>query len=209
MDSCVGGPGARLITVVCVEVQEYCGRGREYVQKLRSMVARHLSMPHRFVCISDRTHEGVEVIKAFGNLRGWWAKTQLFFPGLVSGRCVFFDLDTVIVDSLDELVQHKGILHLDRWGWERKVYGSGVMVWDGGEHSDIWSSFTDAVPRKFEGDQDWITSLGGWPALPDGICVSYRYHSKQGPPPGASVVAFHGRPKCHEVTTGWVPQAWR
>lgn len=198
-----------MITVACVEVQEYCGRGREYVQKLRSMVARHLSAPHRFVCISDRPHEGVEVIKAFGNLRGWWVKTQLFFPGLLSGRCVYLDLDSVVTGPLEPLAESKGILHLDRWGWDKKVYGSGVMAWDAGEHADIWSKFTPDVPKKFPGDQDFITSLGGWPALPDGLCVSYRYHCKKGPPAGASVCAMHGRPKPHEIADQWVRDAWK
>lgn len=203
-----------MITVACVEVSNYCGRGQEYVRKLRSMVARHLRTPHNFVVLSDRPRLyddlGFLVAPLTGGMRGWWCKTELFRPGIFDGRCMFLDLDTVIVDTLDELVKHKGILHLDRWGWDRKVYGSGVMCWDSGEHSDIWTNYTDSVPRKYEGDQDWITSLGGWPALPDGICVSYRYHCKKGPPAGASVVCMHGRPKQTDLPADhWIHQFWR
>lgn len=206
-----------MLTVACVEVGNYEGRGAEYVEKLRRMVARHLTAQHRFVVLTDdgERHGGPPgVVWLPPEFKGWWGKVCLFDQNLFEGRVLYLDLDTVIVGSLDELVHHKGILHLDHWGWERKVYGSGVMVWDAGEHAEIWTQFTPEVPRRFggegQGDQDWVTSLGGWDALPRGVCVSYRYHCrKNGPPAGASVVCFHGRPKPHEFTEGWVKEGWQ
>lgn len=186
-----------MITVACVNVGNYLGRGEEYVARLRAMVARHLSLPHRFECITA------------SNKPGWWAKIDLFQPGRFTGRVLYLDLDTVIVGSLDELAQSKGILHLRDWGWTKNDYGSGVMVWDADEHEEIFERYDATVPTRFRGDQDWITHLGGWPALPKGWCVSYRYLSKVAPPAGASVICFHGQPKPHEVTTGWVPQHWK
>ena len=206
-----------MLTVACVDAGNYLGRGREYVEKLRRMVARHLSLPHVFTCLTDYGPVGNEhgdaptfFIALPPGLRGWWNKIVLFRPGLFEGRVLYLDLDSVITGPLDPLAAAKGILHLDRWGWDRKVYGSGVMVFDAGEHADIWEKFTPEVPRKFEGDQDFITSLGGWPALPDGLCVSYRYHCKKGPPAGASVVCFHGSPKMHQLPAGhWAHEHWR
>ena len=200
-----------MLNVVCVEWGNYLSRGSEYVLKLRSMVERNLSAPHRFVCMTEAPdrHPGVECVALAMGLTGWWNKIEAFKPGLFDGEVLYLDLDSVVTGPLEPLAAAKGILHLDRWGWDRKVYGSGVMRWRAGEHSDIWSSFTPDVPRKFEGDQNWITSLGGWPALPDGLCVSYRYHCKKGPPPGASVIAMHGLPKPHEISAEWVKQAWR
>jgi len=186
-----------MITVVCVNVENYLGRGAEYVEKLRAMVARHLSLPHRFECIS------------VSDKPGWWAKIDLFQPGRFNGRVLYLDLDTVIVGPLDALANSKGILHLADWGWSKNDYGSGVMVWDAGEHEEIWSRYDPTVPERFRGDQDWMTHLGGWSALPKGLCVSYRYESRNAPPPAARVVCMHGTPKPHEIGTGWVPEYWK
>ena len=188
-----------MITVACVEWGNYEGRGEEYVAKLRSMVARNLKQPYRFECL--RLDIG---------LTGWWNKVALFRPGQFEGRVLYLDLDCVITGSLDELVERKGIIHLRDWGWTKNDYGSGVMVWDAGEHAEIWSRFTPDVPKQYRGDQDWLTHLGGWAALPaPPVLCSYRYHCKSGPPKGCAVVSFHGAPKPHSITTGWVPEYWR
>lgn len=185
-----------MITIACVEHGDYQGRGQEYVDKLAAMVARNLTVPHRFVCHRP-------------TLPGWWGKVELFQAGRFEGRVLFLDLDTIVTGPLDELVQHRGILHLADWGWKKISYGSGVMCWDAGEHAEIWDLFSLDVPGKFKGDQDWLTHLGGWDALPKGLNVSYRYHAKAGPPPGAVTVSFHGRPKCHEFAPDhWVSKAW-
>jgi len=39
--------------------------------------------------------------------------------------------------------------------------------------------------------------------------ASYKVHGCQnGAPADAAAVAFHGSPKPHELTKGWVPQTW-
>lgn len=54
-----------MINVVCVNVQNYLGRGQEYVRKLAAGVHRHLSGPYRFICVTDEIPEmlspGVEL----------------------------------------------------------------------------------------------------------------------------------------------------
>jgi hypothetical protein len=200
-----------VLTVACVEWGDYLQRGTEYVLKLRSMVERHLSMPHRFVCLTDSVvrRPGVEGVGLTQGRDGWWNKVELFRTGLFSGRVIAIDLDTVIVGSLDRLVETKGTVHLIDWGWTHNAYGNGVMVWDAGEHEEIWTRFTPEVPRRLRGDNDWLYELGGWDALPDGMNCSYRYHAVEAPPAGAVTVSMHGRPKPHEITRGWVPREWR
>lgn len=193
------------------------GHPQEYVAKLRSMVARHVSGPHRFVCLTDdpTRHPGIECqqlpSREKDGLSGWWAKCYYFSPGRFEDRVLALDLDTLITGPLDALVEHKGIIHLARWGWAKNDYGSGVMVFDAGEHEKVWKRYTAAVPHRFRGDQDWITWLGGWDALPDGLCVSYRYHCKDGVPPGASVVCFHGeKDKPHLMPDEhWTRKYWQ
>ncbi len=186
-----------MLTVACVNVSDYLSRGQEYVDKLRAMVARNLTQPYRFEVITE------------SDKPGWWAKIDCFRPGRFSGRCIFLDLDTVICGPLDELASIKGTVHLTDWGWAKNMYGNAIMVWDAGEHEEVWKLYTPDVPRRFRGDADWMFELGGWPALPKGLNVSYRYHAKVAPPAGAVTVSFHGKPKCHEVLTGWVPELWK
>jgi hypothetical protein len=187
------------LTVACVEVENYLGRGEEYVRKLFRSLCRNLSQPFGFHCITQ------------SDKPGWWAKVDMFKPGLFKGRVLYLDLDTVIMGSLDELVQHKGILYLRDWGWKTPTYGSGVMVWDADEHAEIYERYTPDVEKQFKGDQDYLTALGGWDALPARLNASYRYHAKRnGPPPDAVTISFHGKPKMHEFPSGhWVHRYWR
>jgi hypothetical protein len=156
-----------VLTVACVEWGDYCGLGALYVRRLREMVARHLSLPHEFVCLTDRpaAHSGIRTAQLTPGATGWWNKLELFRPGLFSGRVLFFDLDTVLVGSIDGLAQRKGIIHLRDWGWTKNDYGSGVMCWDAGEHAEVWERRAGAAER-FRGDQDWLTAVGGWDSLP-------------------------------------------
>ena len=121
---------------------------------------------------------------------------------------LYLDLDTVIVGPLDPLVAQTGAVKLRDWGWDRDVTAGGTLVWDAGEHADLWDG-ADLAPKRYADDQVYITARGGWNRLPPALLRSYRYHCKSGPPFGCSVVAFHGHPKPHEVATGWVPQHWR
>jgi hypothetical protein len=187
-----------VITVAVVNHGNYLGRGKQYVETMRAMVARNLTRPHQFVCLED-----------VGTYGGWWAKIELFRPGRFSGRVLYLDLDSVVVGPLDELVESKGIVDLLDWGWRHPTLCSSVMVWDGDEHAAVFERFTQAVPREFRGDQDWITHIGGWPSLPPHLCKSYRYHSVLMPPARCVHVSMHGNPKPHEIASGWVKQTWR
>lgn len=199
-----------MLTVACIEVSDYLGRGAQYAETLRRMVARHLARPHVFVCLTDdpaRHGNAVWAIRIDADLPGWWSKLRLFEPGRFVDRVVAFDLDTVIVGPLDELVEHKGTVHLTDWGWKENAYGNAVMVWDAGEHADIWPPPAD-VAQRWRGDNDYMFALGGWDPLPKGLSVSYRYESVKAPPAGACVVNFHGLPKPHQVAGGWVRDNW-
>ncbi len=144
----------------------------------------------------------------------WWAKTLFFSPGRFSGRVLGLDLDTVITGPLDPLVEHEGIIYLDRWGWKNRVYGSSCMVWESGDHAEAFSEYDEMVPKRFDGDQDWLTYLGGWKELPEQMTRSYRYHCMDGPPPGCVHVSFHGsaklpgKSKPHQIDSGWVREMW-
>ena len=96
-------------------------------------------------------------------------------------------------------MERKGIIQ----DWHNPTYNSSVMVWDAGEHSEVWARLTPAEAKSCPGDQDWLTKVGGWDLLPPEWCVSYRTHAQVWPPYEAKVVCYHGEPKPHEITTGW------
>lgn len=195
-----------MITVACVEVGNYQGCGHRYVKTLRNSVARNLG-PHRFVCLSDREHPGIETIPVPSE--GWWSKRFLFAPNLFQGRVLFTDLDNLIVGPLEELVAKPGLPYLTDWGWSRHVYCSTVMVWDAGDHEEIYSAFTPDVIPRVHGDQDWITECSQWDRMKPGLVRSYRYECKQGPRRGTAIVAMHGKDKPHLFKSGWVLDFWR
>lgn len=165
-----------MLTVVCLWIK---GRGKrayslDYVTRLRSMVERHLSIPHRFVCMSDTPellplgYEWIK-IKRPKNLVPWWGKLKLFRDGMWSGRLLYLDLDVLVTGSLDEIATfpapfallpdmaptfqgnakapHLKIVHR---------YNSSVMVLDAGARPDLWSKWNTNVAYRLRSDQDWI-----------------------------------------------------
>jgi hypothetical protein len=189
-----------MITVTTVEWNNYQNSPDTYINRLGSSVARHLKQEHRYepLRLDDSP------------LPGWFRKLEIFRPGRFTGRVLYLDLDSLIVGPLDALVEHKGAVHLKDWGWEKDIVFGGVWVFDAEvEGKKIWDAYTPKVAEQFADDQQWLTTLGVFDRLPKGAVVSYRYHSKQGAPSGASVIAFHGAPKIAEVKDNWVQEAWR
>lgn len=200
-----------------------------YVEVLSDMLARNLSelpdvMPWCITDDPDSLPEDIEPIAHDRAYPGWWAKLQLFSPDMPwaeGDRVAYFDLDVAITGRLEDLVQHKGIVK--DWGWPG--FNSSVMVWDHGEHRKIWTQFTPdriAQPSTGElapllpkgqvngGDQEWISEIAPeFPLLPPEWCVSYRWQAADWPPADSKVVCFHGEPKPHEITEGWVPNIWK
>lgn len=201
--------------------------GPEYVAILHDMVARNLSKTeHAHWCVTDDPEslpEGVNAIAHDPELPGWWQKVALFsdrMPWQAGERVFYLDLDVCITGRLENLVERPGIMRDVLW----PCFNSSVMVWDHGEHGQIWSDFDPGiidlpgktVPREClpvgqinGGDQEWITEAEpGFPILPAEWCVSYR-DAVGWPPSQSKVVVFHGAPKPHEVTTGWPPNVWK
>lgn len=143
--------------------------GVQYVEKLRNMVARNLSIPYEFICLTDDLHpiSGVRSIiqKNAGYQKGWWHKVHMFDPSLpIAGRILYFDLDVIIHGNINKLLtvykdQFLGIQDFNRKFHPNWQYlNSSVMVWNHGEQSHIWNDFKKSpqVAMKMPGDQDWI-----------------------------------------------------
>lgn len=158
------------ITVLCVRFgNKY---GRNYVERLRNMVSRHLTVPHEIACLTDDQHpiEGVRTIyQPNANYpKGWWHKVHMFDPTLpLAGRILYMDLDVVIHSSLDKLTGFEQNSFVGIHDFNRKFYpswnylNSSVMAWNHGQESYIWQKFKErpSEAQRLQGDQDWIWKL--------------------------------------------------
>lgn len=184
-----------------------------YVERLRNMVAAHLTAEHRFVCITDdATGLDCETIPIDSDYRGWWQKVTLFRrdPYGISGRILYLDLDVVITGRLDDLVENDADFATIADFCRPAIYNSSVMLLRAGSHPEVAEDFTPDVTRRMHGDQDWISQkIRGAHIWPRTWVRSYKLdYQQERPSPGTKVVVFHGEPKPHECD-GWVRSAWQ
>lgn len=211
------------LTVVCV----WWGTlyGINYVEKLRNMVARHLTIPHDFVCITPHKTVPDGVIRmeppVDPSAEGWWQKVGLFSPDLFgpSQRLLYLDLDVVIINSLDELASSSNLFcMIENFGPNKghAAHNSSVMLWSPTPNTHrIFTAFSPDVMKELHGDQCWI-----WRVLGDDLirdfhrhqCVSFKYekhpqwrHAND----KTSVVIFHGNPKPHNCGDQKIISHWR
>lgn len=167
------------ITVLCVRFGNRYGR--EYVERLRNMIARHLTVPYEFACLTDDQHPIAEVRTVYQPnaqyVRGWWHKIHMFDPSLpLAGRILYFDLDVVIHDNIDKLAQIHSAEFMGIHDFNRKFYAnwkclnSSAMAWNHGHESYVWEKFKEnpKEAQRLQGDQDWIWKLASsrikfWP----------------------------------------------
>lgn len=229
------------LTVACV-LRTSATYTDRWVYRLQRQIAEHLSTPHRFVCLSDVPLEGCERIPLmhdWGNAtgkagngwtvhKGWWAKIELFRPGLLTGPTLYLDLDTLVIGNMDAIAAApRRFTALADFNSGR--FGSGMLAWRG-DWSAIYRAFMadpEGIAHQYDsrepaetgriGDQafieDTLVALGArWDTFqrllgPKAI-VSYKVHGcRLERPQGASVVCFHGKPKQHECG-GWAQEAW-
>ena len=214
-----------MLTVCCVESSNYLGRGWQYVCNLRAAVARHLSIPHRFVIFTEGQWQmgsypptadyPIETRPLpHPGLTGWMNKLALFKPGVFAEgeRVLFLDLDTLITGSLDEIASYAGEFALLEDVIFPGQWGSGVMAWRGGFGANIFQSYLAAgCPDVKGGDQVRISrQVKRADLLQDLYPNQIASYKMSGGvlSPHTRIVAFHGVPRPHDVTEGWVPALW-
>ena len=216
------------VTVCCVLWGDKFSE--EYVHNLKAAVARNTTVPHRFVCLSDRQIEGVDTMLLKPGLSGWWNKIQLF-DGRLKGRLVYLDLDTIITSSTDWLMKYTGTFAgIEDLGVANKhqqhlkgVMQSGVMAWrsEAMDWIDFEFNFTRAaVVGQFRGDGEYLNHIVKQRDLlqhlyPNKV-KSYKYDVYPANLEHTSIICFHGRPSViqamnESVTTPmrtYWPQEW-
>ena len=172
----------------------------DHVERLRDMVEAH-NDEVRFVCLSD-VDVPCERIALLHNWKGWWSKIELFRPGLFKGHVIYLDLDTDVLGPIRGLCRHGFTMISDFYNLRNPA--SGVMAWKDDAPVYVYNRFCER-PSVFQaaythaarwGDQGFIRDYAGpISRFPDGAVLSYKVHCQDGIPEGASVVAYHGKPK--------------
>ena len=191
-----------------------------YVFRLKAMVEKHLSLPHKFACITDRNSDfafvgsGIHVIPPDRPLPGWYSKINLFSPTSfpAGARVLYFDLDIVITGSIDDLVmcEEPFIMIKEFNAKPESLFNSSVMSWVPPYTAEVSAMPDDWMQRSW-GDQECIWTIMGndriW-AWPDAWVKSYKYHGRGGIPKDCRVMVFHGDPKPDAVKEPWVLEHW-
>ncbi len=214
----------RKLKVVCV-LKTGGDFDPSYVEKLSNMVARNLSHDYEFVCISDSKEKLCcdRQIKLKHKWEGFWCKIELFRPDIFdpNDQIIFFDLDTVIIGSIDNMLGKTRFRMLQSFRQPLK-FASGIMTWRG-DWSKLYDEFkskgkSKIFMDKYKGDQEYIqaqlyTSYSRQPGLVNEkiSIVSYKKHCtpELGAPKGTDVICFHGNPRPHELNAKWMNDAWQ
>lgn len=161
-----------MLTVACVLSTPSLTYNEKWVHRLKKGVEKHLSVPHRFVCLTNLPAiEGVETIPLTEGFPIWWSKIELFKPGQFDGPVLFLDLDMLVMGSLNELVGawDKMVMLRDSPSFSH-IYNSGLMGFDPMKNPILESIFTDFKKdstniieeyggkngAEMYGDQGWI-----------------------------------------------------
>lgn len=165
--------------------------GKQHLQRMQSMLRRHLSLPHRCVCITDRPKDvpsGMSTFDVrhtvskddFKCIRRMWlyagkpAKAGKLWPGDLGDRLLQLDLDVVLTDSIDPIVdrpepfviwQSESTKRVNRpHGW---AYNATVMLLTPGAREDVWNRYTEnrrAVEKAADAD-GWDTKTNSDQAI--------------------------------------------
>jgi hypothetical protein len=226
-----------MISVVCVHWGNKFSL--DYVYNLKSAIEKNTTVPHEFVCFSDKEIPNVKTKILDRGLDGWWNKLQLFNTkfGLMQD-VVYFDLDTLITGNIDWLMKHQTMfMGIEDLGSVNKHqphligrFQSGVMKWKYSLGDSIWNTFLSNrhVIGMIRGDGEFLHEF-----IPKerkeliqrifpGKLKSYKYQVYKEGLKDTSIVCFHGRPSIVQAISEtvvtpsgkfekqeWIKEYWR
>ena len=202
--------------------------GYLYVNKLYRAVQKHLSIPHRFICMTNldktRFDSGIEILPLNApSWKGCLPKVCMFDPALgLTGRVFSLDIDIIITGSLDEMAQCESEM-IVRSSFKFPELLDGDIV--GFKVSDeiakkVWSPLKDdpALAEEITGGREryWYRHIFGknmdryQTEYPNQL-VSYKRHMRGSKvvPKNVRIVSCHGRPRPHELRVGWALKNWK
>lgn len=202
------------LTVACVLTHDQsranyhganCTFTREYPDKLKSMVARHLTIPHTFVCLTDRPERDYDL-----PLRevwpSWWCKMSMY--EVFTGPTLYLDLDTLIVGDISWMVKPGRPFAMWRYTLKegRDHWCSAFQAWNG-DHSFLTRAFRANAREAMsahkshaagKGDQGFVAAMMKLHGLPIAdIAEDHEGEIGTLGHPGRSLVYMSGSRKPH------------
>lgn len=171
--------------------------GPEYVNRLYSMVSRHLTLPFEMVCLTDDKNGITPEVTCFdippldlptNSPERGWNKLSTFEPDLygLEGQALFLDLDVVIVNNIDCFFEAPGeFLVIHDWKRPWRITGNtSVYRFKLGAFPDVLPYFRenfDDIRKRFRNEQAYLSwfvkdkynTLDYWEPS---WCKSYKYH---------------------------------
>ena len=164
----------------------------EYVNKMYKMVARNITLPFKFYCLTEDPSgllPNINIIDLPKQIAvsGWWFKPYIFSSDIdIDGTILYIDLDMVICDNIDKLFTFapkeycvlRDFTRSMRPNWER--YNSSLIKFEKGQLDFVWKRFqrdSINIMRKHFGDQDylWEVTQGQARLWPDHWIRSWKW----------------------------------
>lgn len=216
-----------MIQIICIKFgTKYPA---EYVNKLFRGISRNTTKEFLFTCYTENTIDidpNLNCQPLPLDLGDWHNKIGLYNSKLYNNedQIFYFDLDTVIVGNLDEILSYRGDFIILRDPYREKFFGSGLMSWKPLAVNHMYQNYVSegTYQKLARGDQGWpelqYPTADIWQDLFPSKIISYKCNVIGSPrysyPPGdlstASIVYFHGKPRPHEVANlTWMKEHWK
>jgi len=203
-------------------------KGYDYVNTLYRSVQRNLSLPHRFICLSNldktRFEPGIEVLPLNPpSWKGCLPKVCMFDPELgLKGRVFSLDIDVVITGSLDDMASCElPIIVRSSFIYPHLLDGDVVgfqisdemaeKVWTPLKTTPRWVEHVTGGRERFWYREVFGHKMARYQIEYPGQLLSYKNHI-QGIgvlPENARIVSCHGRPRPHEINERWAIENWK
>ena len=183
----------------------------EHVHALKKMVETHLSIPHRFVCITDKPDEldcetfPLWSFPEFNWSDDCWRRIKIFDPEIntqFGDRIISIDLDVLIEGDFAHLIEN---IDFQCMKGDASPLNTSFFTLKTGTMSHIWEQFSgkavNVVKRSgYKGsDQAWLSVMAEKPSMwteKDGVSTYRRLKVR---PSERIVTAFPGtiKPWCN------------
>lgn len=207
--------------------------GPKHVNILRNMLARHVQMDHRLVCVTDDASgldPRIEVVPLWDkcrNLGGCYNRLWVFSEEageLFGPRFCCIDLDCVIVGDCTKLFSRPDPFIINSYNpinsrSPNQRYNGSLILMEAGARASVWDQFNpqsspdeaQSNPDTVGSDQAWIRHhLGPHESRftnADGIYEARQTHLE--PPKNAKIIFFSGPRDPSKLKLPWVVKNWK
>ena len=174
----------------------------EYVNNLYHMVRRNITLPFRFICLTEAP-DGIEPNVEIKPLPQFqeppakylrfclaWRKLSLFDEKVydLSGKILFLDLDVVVIDNIDCFFSYSDKLAIiENWSQPNRLIGqSSAFCFKVGQYTRLLQKYCRQqleVLNNNRTEQVYITrelGEGNFDYFPDDWCKSFKMHCMPG-----------------------------